>query len=149
MSPTTPPPRAIRSSSARSAALAVAPRARELLLHGGLKIDHGAHGAQQAAVLLAQHRAAAGGDHRAPAGGEIADRRCFTIAEAFLALDVEDPRDARARALLDQRIGVLEDHAELVGERATDGALAGPHGADEHHVPRRLHPGAVSRSAFR
>jgi hypothetical protein len=63
----------------------------------------------------------------------IQDAR-LALAEAFLALELEDRGDPHAAAGFDLVVGVEERAAELVRHGTTDRRLAGAHEADEEEI---------------
>ena len=62
------------------------------------------------------------------------DGRSFPRPEAGLALGLEDARDARPGLRLDDLIEVDERGSGRARQPTTDGALAAPRWADQHHV---------------
>src|SRR5690606_11245981 len=64
-------------------------------------------------------------------------------------LDVEDPGNVGAGALLDDLVGILKAEAELARQQATNGGLAGPHGADKYDGGRYCVEHGLANESFR
>ncbi len=77
---------------------------------------------------------------RSPAGCHLAEQRRLALAEAFLALELEDGGDGHAGALDQQPVGVDELLAPAARERLPERGLAGAHHAHEKHVVAHARP---------
>jgi hypothetical protein len=116
-----------------------------------VQVDDEAALGSSAAVLLAHHHAAAGGQHRVIELRHLVDDLLLAVAEALLALDVEDPGDIGAGARSISVVAVGEAELQGAREELADGGLAGPHGADEKDaaVLRHSARAGLSRAACR
>nr|GEU28520.1 hypothetical protein [Tanacetum cinerariifolium] len=85
------------------------------------QVDHGAARLEQRAAVGVEHGAAAGGQHQVLLARQLADHLGLAAAEAGLPLDLEDPRNGRARARLDLVVGVDEAQPQFAGQDAADG----------------------------
>ncbi|EAY63052.1 shikimate kinase 3 [Burkholderia cenocepacia PC184] len=100
----------------------------------GAQVDDDAVGFQAVAIFRAQHRAAARREHDVLALRKLGDHLRFAIAKPGLALQLEDHRNARARAGLDFVVGVEERPVETTRDRTAHGGLTRSHKADEKYV---------------
>src|SRR5690606_40719768 len=98
------------------------------------QIDHEPAAPQVLAVVFIQDGATAGGQHDVVEFAQVTDGVALAHPEAGLALDIENPRDVGAGALLDDLVGVVKGQAQFVSEQATDSGLACSHGTDEKDV---------------
>ena len=108
--------------------------ALQLSVDGRLQIDHGARAREPLAVGGIEHRAAARRDDHAVERREVRDHFALALAEALLALFLEDVADVDAGALLDLGVAVEELLPEQGGEALADGGLARAHRADQVKV---------------
>ena len=119
-------------------ALAGGPPPRLVGLH--LEVDDRV-GSERSADPLRAEGAAAERDHPGVGPGEQLERHLLLArAKRVLALPVEEGLDRLAEPLLELAVAVERLRAELGGERAGAGGLAGAHETHEHECYARLQP---------
>ena len=96
-----------------------------------------------------EHCAATGREHDIRALHELGDLPALAGTEARFAFDLENHRNAHARAALDLVVAVIEGFAETACEQPADGSLAGAHEADEKNVAAIRASDAGSRAVDR
>src|SRR5690606_17483999 len=114
--------------------VAVHARALQLLVDGGLEIDHDAGAREPAARTGVEHRAAARRDDDARMLRELGKAFTLALAEFGLAFLLEDERYIDAGAPLDLGVAVVKPASEDLRELAADRGLARAHRPDQVDV---------------
>src|SRR5580698_10593646 len=122
------------------------PGALELLIDGGREIHHHAPLREHTAIVLLDHRAAAGGKHDGRQARETFYGFLLTRPEPGLALLLEDERDIHARLCLDVRVAIVKGESQHARQMPPHGGLAGAHGPDEEDVALGEHEVAAYRN---
>ncbi len=99
-----------------------------LLLDRRMQIDHPTTGMQRPTIVIAHHRATAGGQYHAVAAAQLGDHRLLAVTKAQLAFFIEDPWDIGTRAQFNFLVGIFEWQAQLFGQQTADGAFPAPIG---------------------
>jgi hypothetical protein len=115
--------------------VAVASRARRELKWGCSQIDCDAACLKRSACCGILNCTASGCEHDVAFLRQLVKQQGFSPPEASLALDIEDDRDSDAATRLKLTVGIDETFAHPIRKLASDGALAGPHEANEEEVP--------------
>ena len=100
----------------------------------GVQVEHRAAFPQPRARSRTHHGTATRRQHDAGQLRELGDDRLFTIAEAGLALDLEDRRDADAQPRFELVVGVDETLVESLGERPPERGLSRAHQPDQKQI---------------
>ena len=85
-------------------------------------------------VRVVGSQAAAGANHFLAPAGHLGDQLPFHLAESFLPLVGENLRDAPARALFDNLVGIDQFETQRRRAKPSDRRLARSHKADEGQV---------------
>jgi hypothetical protein len=107
---------------------------RQLLAHGGVKINNRSPAGQCGSILRIEYGSASGSHDHGFETGKILYDGAFPSAEALLALFLEYKRDIDARSFLDFSVAVHERHMQGPSELPAHGSLAGTHRSDEKNV---------------
>jgi hypothetical protein len=112
-------------------AISVFPRSFNLLFNGCFQVNNQCIPLELRVIFFSHHRTATGGQNRMGLVGELAEHGGFTLPEAVLAFDVEDPGNIGAAPLFDDPVRIHESIAQLLGQHPANGAFASPHRANQ------------------
>lgn len=99
-----------------------------------VEVDDDAALAHQLAVERGDDDPAARGEHEVGLAGELVDHLRLAAAEARLALELEDGRNADAGARHDRLVAIGEAHPAPARQFLADRGLAGAHHADQYQT---------------
>ena len=99
-----------------------------------MEVDHEAPRGQRLAVFRSHDHATAGGEHNMVHEGHLLNHLLFAVAKAGLALDIKYPGDIGAGAAFNFSVSVGKRQTKVARKVLANGALAGPHGADQKNA---------------